>query len=168
MHSGSDLFADLPADDLDRPDEYWFIERGDRDPASEFARQTRFLSMLRKMAPAIDAIAVPNAGRSTDWERVRRWREGARAGALDLVVVWKPTKPGDRGVFFPEFKDGQGKPSDAQRARLNLYHRMGHKCGVYRRPATLLLHLQQAGAPFLIPAEQASQPKEKKRGNDEV
>jgi len=134
-------------------DEDWFKERRDRDPASEFTRQVHFLAALKKMAPKVDALAVPNAGRSSDWERIRRHKEGARAGALDLQMTWKPTRPDDRGIFFAEFKDGDGVPSKAQRERLNLYFRQGHKCGVYRTGAQLLLHLFEAGAPFLIPPQ---------------
>ena len=99
----------------------------------------------------MDAIAIPNAGKSSEWERIRRWREGARAGALDLLLTWTPTKPGDRGVFFAEFKDGTKEPKPAQIERLNLLYRQGHRCGVYRNSMTLLLHLQEAGAPFLFP-----------------
>lgn len=140
---------DFPADDFDQPDEPWFMEAKDNDPASEFQRQRAFVTWMEKHAKGVDVIAVPNAGRGTDWERRRRWNEGARAGALDLVVAWRPTRAGDRGVFFPEFKDGKGGPSKDQRDRLNLYSRMGHGCGVYRTAAVLIEHLRRAGAPFL-------------------
>ncbi len=144
-----------PALDLveNPPQEPWFIEKRDMDPRDEFARQTSFLKDLKKLAPAVDAIAIPNAGKSSDWERVRRWREGARAGALDLLITWKPTRPDDRGVFFAEFKDATKMPSPAQVERLNLLFRQGHRCGVFRQPLTLLLHLQEAGAPFLFPPQ---------------
>lgn len=133
-------------EDLD--DEPWFIEPKDRNPAPELDRQKTFLAMLARLGPACDAVAIPNAGKSTDWERIQRWKEGARAGALDLVVTWAPTRPDDRGVFFPEFKDGQKMPTPAQRDRLNRYFRMGHHCGVYRNPETLIEHLRAAGAPI--------------------
>jgi hypothetical protein len=133
----------------DTVDEPWFIEAKDDDPTSEFDRQTLFLSRLKILAPAVDALAIPNAGKSTDWERIRRFREGARRGALDLKLTWKPSKPGDRGVFFAELKAGRTMPTKDQCERLNRYYRMGHKCGVYRRPDTLLAHLREAGAPFI-------------------
>jgi hypothetical protein len=129
-------------------DEPWFIEPKDRNPAPELDRQKTFLAMLARLGPACDAVAIPNAGKSTDWERVQRWKEGARAGALDLVGTWAPTRPDDRGVFFPEFKDGKKMPTPAQRDRLNRYFRMGHRCGVYRKPETLIEHLRAAGAPI--------------------
>jgi hypothetical protein len=143
------LAFDFPADDFDQPDEPWFIERKDRDPTPEFNRQMRFLSRLHALAPAVDAIAIPNAAKGSDWERIRRYREGARAGALDLLITWRPTRPDDRGVYFPEFKNGQKMPDRDQRDRLNLHFRQGHGCGVYRRAETLLEHLRAAGAPFL-------------------
>jgi hypothetical protein len=118
----------------DAADEPWFIEPKDKDPASEIERQSLFLSRLKILAPAVDALAIPNAGKSTDWQRIQRWREGARRGALDLILTWQPARIDDRGVFFAEFKDGDGMPTKDQRERLNRYYRMGHKCGVYRNP----------------------------------
>lgn len=138
-------FDDLEAE----ADEPWFIEARDKDGASEIQRQALFLSRLKILAPAVDALAIPNAGKSTDWERLQRHREGARRGALDLMITWKPTLPADRGVFLAEFKSGTGMPSKDQRERLNRYFRMGHHCGVYRKPDTLLAHLRAAGAPFI-------------------
>ncbi len=142
-------FDDFDAleDSVDLP---WFIEPKDKANWTEFDRQVAFLSQLHREGPGIDAMAVPNAGRASDWERIQRWREGARKGALDLVLTWEPTQQGDRGVFFVEFKDGQKMPTPTQRDRLNRYYRMGHRCGVYRNPATLIAHLRAAGAPFLF------------------
>lgn len=144
----------IDADPLDFPaeqegDEPWFIEPRDADPAPENKRQRVFLADLAKQAPGVDVVAIPNAGRRSDWERIERWREGARSGALDLLISWKPTRPDDRGVFFAEFKDGKKAPSPAQRDRLNRLYRMGHGCGVYRTAATLIDHLRAAGAPFV-------------------
>lgn len=130
----------IPEDTADEP---WFIEPKDKDPTPEFDRQVAFLSAIHRLAPSIDVIAVPNAGKASDWERVRRWREGARRGALDLVICW------NRGVMFAEFKDGQKMPTRDQRERLNRYYRMGHWTGVYRKPETLIAHLRSLGAPFL-------------------
>lgn len=139
---------DFPADDFDEPDEPWFVEPKDKDARGEFARQQAFVSWIAKNAPAVDVVAIPNAGRASDWERVRRWQEGARGGALDLVVVWAPTRAGDRGIFFPEFKDGQKGPTRQQRDRLNRYFRMGHGCGVFRTAEVLVDHLRAAGCPL--------------------
>lgn len=130
-------------DDLEDKEAAFFIEPRDKDPASEFTRQRAFLAYMARHAPAVDVLAIPNAGRGTDWERVRRWNEGARAGALDLVITW------NCGVFFAEMKNGQAMPTKAQRDRLSMYVRMGHRTGVYRTAAQLVEHLSEAGAPFL-------------------
>lgn len=135
-----DAFADILAEkDGDEP---WFIEAKDSNPASELQRQMTFLALLAKLGPQCDVVAIPNAGKATDWERIQRWKEGARAGALDLVVTWAG------GVFFAEFKDGKKMPTPAQRDRLNTYFRQGHGCGVFRKPETLIAHLRTAGAPI--------------------
>lgn len=139
---------------LDMPDEIeanepWFIEAKDKNPTPEFERQLAVLRLVKTLAPAVDAIAIPNAGKSTNWQRIRRWREGAKAGALDLFFTWKPTRPDDRGSFFAEMKDGREMPTREQRDQLNLYHRQGHRCGVFRTADTLVAHLRAAGAPFI-------------------
>lgn len=133
--------SDFPLEEAG--DEPWFIEPKDRDPASELDRQGLFLSRLKLWAPSVRAFAVPNAGKRSDWERLRRFREGAVAGALDLVIFW------NRGVFFAEFKNGKEMPDRNQRDMLNNLYRAGHHCGVYRNADTLLEHLRLAGAPFL-------------------
>lgn len=137
MTSLADLLAE--PEDQDAP---WFIEPKDSKPASEVQRQMTFLAMMGRLAPAVDVLAIPNAGKATDWERIQRWKEGARRGALDLIITW------NHGVFFAEFKDGKKMPSPAQRDRLNRYFRMGHHCGVYRTAEKLIAHLREAGCPI--------------------
>jgi hypothetical protein len=131
---------DFPAEEQDAP---WFIEPRDKDPASEAQRQRAFLAVLRKQAPGVTAFHVPNGGRQSDWARVNGWRLGTTAGALDLVIFW------NCGVLFAEMKDGAGMPSVQQREMLNRLTRAGLRCGVYRTAGTLLVHLRDAGAPFL-------------------
>ena len=60
----------------------------------------------------------------------------------DLAFFW------NRGAFFAEMKSGTGTPTRQQRGVLNVLHRMGWRCGVYREPTTLIAHLVEAGAPF--------------------
>jgi hypothetical protein len=143
------LALDLPDDDFALADEPWFMEPKDKDPRGEFARQLDVVTTVRRDAPGVTVFAVPNAGKVSDWQRIRRWREGAMSGALDLVFHWRPARPGDRGVFFAEMKDGRDMPTREQRDELNRLYRQGHGCGVYRRPETLLAHLREAGVPFL-------------------
>jgi hypothetical protein len=140
-------FDYLPADNLDAPDEPWFIEARDKDPRDEFARQSAFVNFMRKHSGAI-VYAVPNGGRLSEWQRLRRWREGAVKGALDLIVLWTPARAQDRGVFVPEFKDGREMPFREQRGMLNALYRAGVPCGVYRTARVLVAHLRAAGCPI--------------------
>lgn len=135
---------DLPADDFDLPDEPWFCEAKDKDPRDEFARQSAFVNFMKKNAPSAIVYACPNGGRLSDWQKVRRWREGATDGALDLEIKWKPGQ-----CFVAEFKDGRKMPDKAQREMLNRLYRAEVRCGVYRTPETLVAHLRDAGCPFL-------------------
>lgn len=128
-------------------DEDWHFDVPDRDPRTELQRVQVFTNHLAKHAPSIAVFAVPNAGRSSDWERLQRWREGARAGVPDLVVAWKGAD-GPR-VAFMEWKDGKSGPSDKQRAWLNFLHRQGQLCGVFRQPESAVAWLKRQGAPFL-------------------
>lgn len=139
-------FADILAETGEN--EPWFIEAKDSNPASELQRQMTFLSMLGQLGPSCDVLAIPNAGKASDWERIQRWKEGARAGALDLLITWSVDLPG-HGVFLAEMKNGKSMPTPAQVDRLNRYYRQGHGCGVYRTAECLLEHLRRAGAPIM-------------------
>lgn len=132
------------------PDEPWHIDAKDRFPESEDARQAALLRDARIICPAVDIFAVPNAGKRTRWEAAKRKREGMRAGVLDLVCTWKPTRPSDRGVAFIEMKDGTSMPDDNQRERLNRYYRCGLPCGVFRTAASAIAFLASCGAPVLV------------------
>lgn len=136
---------------LDEPegDLPWHIDARDKDPRDETARQIATLSRALMICPAVDIIAIPNAGRRSRWEVAQRKREGMKAGALDWVVTWKPALPGDRGVLFAEWKDGREMPDDNQRDRLNMLYRHGHHCGVFRREDSFFAYLRAAGAPFV-------------------
>lgn len=120
-----------------------FAEATDNDPRPEIDRQRHFLALMAVLGPTVDCLAIPNAGKATEWERIQRWKEGARAGALDLQMTWAV-----RGIFFAEFKNGKKGPSSAQIDRLNRYHEQGHPCGLYRTAETLIAHLREAGAPI--------------------
>lgn len=88
------------------------------------------------------AVAIPNGSRDTDWQRLRKWKEGALAGMTDLMLLWSG------GTFFAEMKAGKGRVDPKQVDVLNRLHRLGFSCGVYRKPSTLIAHLRGAGAPF--------------------
>lgn len=135
-------FDNLEATDADEP---WHRDPTDNDLRPEFKRQSAFLAKVRKLCPAVDVVAIPNAGKSTHYERIQRWREGARAGALDLQCTWGPPAT----IAFLEFKNGKDDPDKNQRERLNRYFRMGHHCGVFRNEHSAIDFLRRCGAPFL-------------------
>jgi hypothetical protein len=121
----------------------FFIEPKDRDPASEFDRQRRFVNHMRRHCKGCLVAAVPNGSKDSDWSRQRKIAEGMLPGFPDLIVTW------NHGVFFPEFKNGDELPAQKQIDVLNRLHRMGFRVGVYRTAETLLQHLADAGAPVV-------------------
>ncbi|ODP39271.1 hypothetical protein [Sphingomonas turrisvirgatae] len=139
------MFAALETPLTDEP---WHIDPRDRDPRSEDERVAAALRMAHMICPAVDIVAIPNAGRRSRWEANARKREGMKAGALDWVVTWRPHL-GDRGVAYVEWKDGTGTPDANQRDRLNMLFRMGHHVGVFRREDSFFAWLRALGAPFV-------------------
>ena len=133
-------FLNIPEDTFNEP---WFLEFKDKNPGPEIQRHGLFLSRLRSIALSIDALAIPNAGKSSVWQRLQRHREGTRRGALDLILAW------NRSVMSAEFENGTGRPSKDQVEQLDQYHRMARCCGEFRKPDTLLAHLREHGAPFI-------------------
>jgi hypothetical protein len=138
----TDIFTD--PDGFDAADEPWHICPKDKKPASEFQRQKTVLAMVRKLAPAVFVAAIPNGSDDSDWSRLRKHAEGAQSGMPDLAFFW------NHGAFFAVMKSGKGDPSRRQRGILNVLHRQGWRCGVYREPMTLIAHLRDAGAPFAM------------------
>lgn len=139
------FFRDLEAPLLDEP---WHLDAKDRDPRDEDARVLSALAKAKMLCPAVDIVAVPNAGRRSEWEARKRKKEGMKAGALDWVVTWQP-RVGARGVAFVEWKNGSDMPDQNQRDRLNMLFRMGHHCGVFRREDSFFAWLRAIGAPFV-------------------
>lgn len=134
---------------LEAQDEPWHIDAKDRDPRTEDERVLSALKMRRMVCPGVDIIAIPNAGRRSQWEVNQRKREGMKAGALDWVVTWNPGVSG-RGVAFAEWKDGVSMPDANQRDRLNMLFRMGHHVGVFRREDSFFAWLASLGAPVRL------------------
>lgn len=133
-------FADLLEEPQAPP--AWFCEPRDKEPRSEFERQRAFVNYMRRNAPSVMVVAVPNGSKGSDWEKIRKWQEGAITGMTDLAILWRS------GVFLPEFKDGTSMPRKSQCDVICRLHAMGFRTGVYRQPATLIAHLRDAGAPF--------------------
>lgn len=110
---------------------------------SEAKIQASMLARLKNVAPGIYVFAVPNGGKKSDWEHLQRWREGAKKGASDLILVWP------RAVAFVEVKNGKGSLSPDQISFLNRMQKMGHPAGCFRSADTLEAWLRLQGAPFI-------------------
>ncbi|UIJ43779.1 VRR-NUC domain-containing protein [Sphingomonas cannabina] len=131
----------LLEDDL-APEPLFPVEPRDSNPATEQKRQETLLAMLRRLAPGVIAFSVPNEGKRSDWERVTRWKGGARRGAPDLIIAW------NRGVAFVEMKGGKTALRPDQIEMLNGLYRAGHHVAVWRNPASALAWLRDCGAPI--------------------
>lgn len=135
---------DLREDPVDEVlDPAIYVEPKDRNPADEDDRQATFVAMVRKLARAVRAVGVPNAGRRTPWEASKRKREGMTAGEPDVGVTWA-----DAPTARIEFKNGSGMPDKNQIAALNWYHRRGHPVAVCRTPEGAWAWLRSIGAPL--------------------
>lgn len=139
------MFAALETPLTDEP---WHIDPRDDDDSSEDERVAAALRRARMICPAVDIVAIPNAGRRSRWEANARRREGMKAGALDWVVAWRAPL-GAKGVAFVEWKNGSDLPTPNQRDRLNTLFRMGHHVGVFRREDSFIAWLRALGAPFV-------------------
>lgn len=139
----ADILAAPPAALVyDEPNEPWFIEPRDTRPASEVQRQSSVLAAIQRLGPECIVWAVPNAAKRTRWAAQRARKEGMLAGVPDLTIFW----PG--GVACIEMKDGTRLPTPEQRRMLNVLHRAGHYCGVFRTARCAIDWLRRCGAPI--------------------
>lgn len=117
------------------------VEPKDRERASEDARQIAFVNRIKRDAPHIAVHAVPNGGRQSDWARVHGHRMGVYTGWPDTGLDWLG------GSAMIEFKDGDGRPDQAQIACLNRLHRLGKHVAICRTARGAINWLRSIGAP---------------------
>lgn len=98
--------------------------------ADEMAIQVAFRRKVRLDAPGIKLVAIPNAGRRSAWEQIKRAKEGLTAGFPDMQALH-----GGR-IAFLEFKSGTGALSTAQIDQMNWLVRNGFTVGVFRSADT--------------------------------
>lgn len=113
------------------------------DKRTELAVQIAFRNRMRIMAPAVMLVAIPNEGKRSSWEAIKRNREGLYPGFPDMMALW------DGKVAFLEFKTGSGTLSDAQIDCLNGLVRRNFVVGVFRHEDTAVEWLRDHGAPFV-------------------
>jgi hypothetical protein len=111
---------------------------------SELAIQTLFRSRARILCPAVSVVAIPNAGKRTQWAAQQAKREGLATGFPDILCFWKGP-----GVAAIEFKAASGRVSEAQSEWIERLNDMGIPCIVSRDPDHALEFLRQCGAPFM-------------------
>lgn len=123
-----------------------YVEPRDRGNASEEARQSAFINLMRRTARGCRVASVPNGTNiSSRWGRAKAQREGLAGGEPDVEVSWAG------GITARiEFKSGTGKPDDRQIEVLNWYHLRGHPVAICRTADGALKWLRSIGAP--VPA----------------
>lgn len=112
------------------------------DAGDELSIQVRLRKELKKRAPGVAFVAVPNGAQRTAWAAMKAKQEGMAAGFPDALILWKG------GYAFPEIKTRTGTLSDQQHIWLNYLTNAGHPCGVFRSVATCLAWLASLGAPI--------------------
>jgi hypothetical protein len=104
--------------------------RNAKGAANETAVQAGFRAQMRLAAPRVMLVAVPNAGKRTQWEAKQRQNEGMVAGFPDMVAFF------DGRAAGLEFKSGTGSLSENQIATLNKLVSLDIPVGVFRSAET--------------------------------
>lgn len=104
-----------------------YVEPRDRNPASEFDRQSAWIAFMHRHAKRVLVFAVPNGTNiASNWGRRKVKREGLYTGFPDTGAVWTGA------TAYLEWKSGSGTADDAQIECLNRLVEMGHLCAVVR------------------------------------
>jgi hypothetical protein len=104
--------------------------RNAQGEANETLVQTRFRAQMRKTAPRVMLVAIPNAGKRTAWEARQRSNEGMVPGFPDMLAFF------DGRTAGLEFKSGTGTLSDKQIETLNRLVSLDIPVGVFRSAET--------------------------------
>lgn len=110
---------------------------------SELEIQQTFRKRLYYAAPAVRVVAVPNAGRRTQWEARRAKQEGMAPGFPDVMVIGP-----DGLVAFIEFKAAKGRISETQREWIDLLCRYTFPATVARSADEAIAFLREHGFPI--------------------
>ena len=103
-----------------------------------------FRKTLYYIAPTIRVVAVPNAGKRTQWAARQAKKEGMAPGFPDHMCL----APGGL-VAFIEWKNAKGRVSDNQSEWIARLDRMGFPVCVARSVDEGLAFLRGAGFPIL-------------------
>lgn len=111
---------------------------------SEIAIQTLFRSRCKMMCPAVSLVAIPNAGKRSQWAAQQVKREGLAKGFPDIMAL----APGGL-IAFLEMKAPKGRLSEDQSEWQERLERMGFPCGVFRDADDAVRFLYENGFPFI-------------------
>lgn len=112
------------------------------DTGSEIEIQIALRKALKKRAPLVAFVGIPNGAQRTAWAAIKAKQEGLQPGFPDAAVLW----PG--GLAFPELKTRSGSLSEQQFIWLNWLAKAGFKAGVFRSVNSCLWWLFDLGAPI--------------------
>lgn len=96
--------------------------------------------------PAVQIVAVPNAGKRGQWAMNQALREGMRPGFPDIMCF-----AGGGAVAFIEFKAEKGVVDPRQQGWIDWLNGNGFPATVARDPDDALRFLEANGFPFLFP-----------------
>lgn len=103
----------------------------------ELAIQVAFRREVRKLAPTVKLVAIPNAGRRSAWEQIKRAKEGLTSGFPDLMALHQGR------VAFIEFKAGTGSIDVKQVDQMNWLWRNSFPVGAFRAVDTAVAFLRE-------------------------
>lgn len=111
---------------------------------AEIDIQQAFRKRLYYTAPRVRVVAIPNAGKRSQWAAAQAKKEGLAKGFPDVVCLW----PG-AGIAFVEFKDAKGRVSIDQTEWHEWLDESGHRVAVARTPEDAIAFLRNCGAPIM-------------------
>lgn len=103
----------------------------------ELTIQVSFRRKMRDLAPAVKLVAIPNAGRRSSWEQIKRAKEGLTSGFPDLMALHQGR------VAFIEFKAGTGSIDMKQIDQMNWLWRNAFPVGAFRSVETAVAFLRE-------------------------
>lgn len=115
------------------------------DDGPEIDIQVRLQVRIKKIAPTVRLVAVPNGMKTSAWGAMQARREGMSGGFPDLIAI----APAGGLIAFLEIKARAGALSDTQIAWLTHLSKAGFKVGCFRSVDTAVQFLRDHGFPFI-------------------
>lgn len=118
---------------------------------SEIAIQTLFRSRARILCPSVHIVAIPNAGKRSQWAAAQVKREGLAKGFPDIMCLWAAGigyTPIPYQAFI-EFKSEKGSVKIDQSEWIERLQSCGFPVAVHRDADHAIEWLRSLGAPFI-------------------